>query len=245
MSSVARLVSETVEEEGLRPVQEYLPFVKKIAMRMARRLPSHIELDDLISAGLVGLMEAEKRYDVSRAINFEKFAEFRIKGAILDELRRRDLMARDARLESKNIESAINSITNDLGRQPEEEEIAQYLNISVDDLRIKMEKLTPVRVVSLGDVLPTTLPADNNNPFDNTLQNEMIERLQKAIAKLPTRQQQVLNLYYQEDLTLKEIGTVLEVTESRICQIMSEATIRLRSMLNPGAKTKSAPKKRK
>ena len=153
MASVLR--SYDGEREGnLRPIEEYLPFVKRVAQRLARRLPSHIALEDLISAGVVGLLEAMSRYDSSRVTDFEKFAEFRVKGAILDDLRRRDLMARDARLESKNIENAVQDLTKELSREPEEEELAEKLDLSVPDLRKKLEKLTPVRVVSFTDVYP-------------------------------------------------------------------------------------------
>jgi len=223
--------------QGLAPIEEYLPFVKRVAQRLARRLPSHIALEDLVSAGVVGLLEAMNRYDSSRVTNFEKFAEFRVKGAILDELRRRDLMARDARIESKNIENTIGELTRELSREPEEEELAERLDISVDTLRTKLEKLTPVRVVSFTDVYPMNMPSESASPFDEFAKRELLEQMATAITKLGERHQQVLQLYYHEDLTLKEIGRVLEVTESRVCQILSEATLRLRAILNPeGAK---------
>ena len=245
MASVLR--SYDGERAGsVRPIEEYLPFVKRVAQRLARRLPSHIALEDLISAGVVGLLEALNRYDTSRQIDFEKFAEFRVKGAILDELRRRDLMARDARLESKNIENAVQDLTKELSREPEEEELADRLELSVPDLRKKLEKLTPVRVVSFTDVYPMNTPADDASPFDEYAKKQKIEQLAKAIGKLGERHQQVLQLYYQEDLTLKDIGYVLSVTESRVCQILSEATLRLRAMLNPeGARQDKEKKRRK
>jgi RNA polymerase sigma factor for flagellar operon FliA len=230
--------------QGLAPIEEYLPFVKRVAQRLARRLPSHIALEDLVSAGVVGLLEAMNRYDSSRVTNFEKFAEFRVKGAILDELRRRDLMARDARIESKNIESAIGELTRELSRDPEEEEIAERLDISVETLRTKLEKLTPVRVVSFTDVYPMNMPSESASPFDEFAKKELLEQMAHAITKLGERHQQVLQLYYHEDLTLKEIGRVLDVTESRVCQILSEATLRLRAILNPEAAKKDRKKRK-
>jgi len=242
MSSAAAVQSGGVGVEqgdrGLLPVQEYLPFVKKVAMRMAKRLPSHVAFEDLVSAGVVGLIEAMNRYDPEKVSEFEKYAEFRVKGAILDELRRRDLMARDARLESKNLEAVIDGLTQEYGRSPEEEEIAERLDLSVDELRTKLEKLTPVRVLSFTDVFPASAPSDEPNPFELFAQQELLEHLAKAITKLSERHQLVLQLYYKEDLTLKEIGVVLDVTESRVCQIMSEATHRLRAILQPEYKSK-------
>ena len=231
MTSAVKGLEGPKKEEGLRPVTDYLPFVRRIAQRLARRLPSHVVLEDLISAGVVGLLEAMERYDTTRVTEFEKFAEFRVKGAILDELRRRDLMARDARLEAKNIEKAVQELTKELSREPEEEELAERLSLTVEELRTKLEKLTPVRVVSFTDLYPSNAPAEDADPFDDYAKKEMLERLAEAIAKLGQRHQQVLQLYYKEDLTLKEIGKVLSVTESRVCQILSEATLRLRALL--------------
>ena len=221
-------------EDGLKPVAEYLPFVKKVAHRLARRLPSHVGLEDLIGAGVVGLMEAMNRYDSSRMSGFEKFAEFRVKGAILDELRRRDMMARDARLESKGLQKTIGELSQEYGRQPEEEEIAEYMGVSIEDYRSKLEKLTPVRVVSFTDVFPSNAPDSDDNPFEEFAKKELVQSLATAIERLSERQQQVLQLYYIEELTLKEVGHVLSVTESRVCQILSEATARLRSIMKVG-----------
>ena len=209
----------------------HLPFVKRIAQRFARRLPSHIRLEDLVSAGVIGLLEAMKRYDEQRNPDFHSYAEFRVKGAILDELRRRDLMARDARIEAKLIEETITKLTAEVGREPEEEEIAEKLEITVEDLRAKLGKIIPVRVMSLQDVASGEVPRQESNPHEHAEHNELILRLSHAISKLGERHQQVLHLYYQEELTLKEIGQVLKVTESRVCQIVSEATLRLRALM--------------
>ena len=166
-------------EQGMRiaSVQEYLPFVKKVAMRMAKRLPSHVAFEDLMSAGVVGLIEAMNRYDPDKVSEFEKYAEFRVRGHP-NKLRRRDLMARDARLESKNLEAVIDG--KEYGRSPEEEEIAERLDLSVDELRTKLEKLTPVRVLSFTDVFPASAPSDEPNPFDLFAQQELLEHLAKA-----------------------------------------------------------------
>jgi RNA polymerase sigma factor FliA len=209
----------------------YLPFVRRVVLRLARRLPSHVRVEDLMGAGIVGLLEAMERYDPSRATDFEAFAEFRVKGALLDELRRRDLMARDARLASKQIEEAIGVLAQRLGREPEEPEIAQQLGLSVGELRLRLEKLTPVHVFSFDETDDAAFVSSEENPFEATARHELIGRLANAITRLSERQQQVLQLYYREDLTMREIGVVLEVTESRVCQILTEATLKLRAAL--------------
>jgi len=216
-----------------------------VAQRVARRLPSHVALDDLLSAGVVGLLESMERYDPERVTDFETYAEFRVKGAIIDELRRRDLMARDARLKAKQIEEVIRRLRQELGREPEEHEIAKRLDISAEELRTKLQKLTPVRVVSLSDLQPNRGAVENRTPFDDVARSELLMRLEQAIARLSERHQQVLQLYYKEELTLREIGEVLSVTESRVCQIVSEATVRLRSLLGAKVETRKPAKKRR
>ena len=208
-----------------------MPFVKRIVSRLARRLPSHVQTDDLISAGVVGLLEAMERFDAARVTEFETYAEFRIKGAVLDELRKRDIMARDARLAAKEFERAVVSLTRELNREPEETEIAERLGMSIDELRAKLERLTPVRVVSLEDVYAVEVSDAVEGPFEQAAREELVARLKDAMDMLGERHRQVLHLYYREDLTLKEIGIVLEVTESRVCQLVSEATLRLRALL--------------
>lgn len=231
------------ERAGLAPVASYLPFVKRIVMRLARRLPSHVQVDDLVSAGVVGLLEAMDRYNPTRVTEFETYAEFRIKGAVLDELRKRDIMARDARLAAKQLERVIVDLTRELNREPEEEEIAARLDITVDELRSKLERLTPVRVVSLEDVYAVDIGPHEESPFEHAARGELMLRLKQAMGALGERHRQVLHLYYREDLTLKEIGLVLGVTESRVCQLVSEATLRLRALL--GAEQGEAPSRSK
>ena len=222
---------ESTPRPGLKPAASYLPFVRRVVLRMARRLPSHVRVEDLMGAGFVGLLEAMERYDPRRVTDFETFAEFRVKGALLDELRRRDLMARDARLAANQFEHAVAALARELGREPEEVEIAEHFGLPVEELRQRLERLTPVQVVSLDDATDAAFPSLTESPFDATARQEMLERLVIAISKLGERHQQVLQLYYREDLTLREIGLVLEVTESRVCQILTEATLRLRVLL--------------
>jgi RNA polymerase sigma factor for flagellar operon FliA len=218
---------------------DYLDFVRKVATRMARHLPQHVALDDLIGAGTLGLIDAMDRYDPSKSERFETFAEFRIKGAILDELRRYDLMARNARLTAKRIARKGQELTAGLGRPPTEQELAAALEMSLADFRKLVDRVGNVRVLSLDDL--TSAPEANGRhlelaaggvgPEDEASMSELRSRLHRAVAGLPERQQMILEMYYQREMTLKEIGLQVGVTESRVCQIMGEATGRLRAAM--------------
>lgn len=218
----------------------YLNFVRKIAGRMARNLPTHVSLDDLIGAGILGLIDAMDRYDPAKSERFETFAEFRVKGAILDELRRYDMMARNARLTSKRIARKVQELTAVLGRPPIDVEVAKALELGVEEFRTLVNRVGNVRVLSLDD-----LSADHDSANERTFQlsapglapdevsslRELQDHLQKAISGLPERQQRILDMYYRREMTLKQIGVEVGVTESRVCQIMGEATNKLRNML--------------
>lgn len=222
----------------------HLAFVRRLATRMARNLPAHVCLDDLIGAGTLGLLDAVDRYDPSKADRFETFAEFRIKGAILDELRRYDLMARNARLTLKRLTRAQQELTARLGRPPEEDEIAESMQLRVAEYRKLVARVGNVRLLSLDEL---SSPGDDTGGRGLQLQakvpgpeelasiHESHDRLHGAIAELPARQQMILEMYYQREMTLKEIGREVGVTESRVCQIMGEATGKLRKLLQRDA----------
>lgn len=212
------------------PIQ-FLPMVQRVARRLVRRLPQHIELDDLMSAGVVGLMEAMQRYDPTRATLFGRYAEFRVRGAMLDELRRRDLMARDARTEAKQIARASESLRQMHGTLPEEEQIAVYLGVAVEVLRERLQRLAPVQVMSLED-------HDGGDPrsmglcaFEIVSEEQRKNQVVEALQQLSKREQQIFQLYYQEELTLREIGQVLGVSESRVSQMMTKATLQIRGII--------------
>jgi RNA polymerase sigma factor for flagellar operon FliA len=220
---------------------KYLNFVRRIATRMARNLPSHVSLDDLIGAGTLGLIDAIERYDPKKAERFESFAEFRVKGAILDELRRYDLMARNARLTSKRMARKAQELTARLGRPPNDVEVAKGMEMTVQDYRKLVNRIGNVRVLSLDDLSSGgdskndrvfELSSGGVGPDEATSIRELQTRLHEAILDLPKRQQMIIEMYYQRDMTLKEIGLHVGVTESRVCQIMGEATSKLRAMLN-------------
>lgn len=226
---------------AIGPIEQYVPLVRRVAARLARRLPSHVRFEDLVGAGLVGLMQATQRFDEARMTkSFEAFAEFRIKGAIYDELRRRDLMSRDARIDAKKLEKTIAELGQQLGRPATDEEVAKATGRTLEELHTAYGKLAPVQVVSTDDTMAWDVE-NGPSPFDAADKKEQREALMRNIKKLPERHQQVLQLYYVEELTLKQIGEVIEVTESRACQLIGEITVKLRALMG----VEAAGKKRK
>jgi RNA polymerase sigma factor for flagellar operon FliA len=216
-------------------VTQYIHCVDKVARRLARKLPRHVDVDDLRSAGMLGLIEAAERFDATRGEKFETFAEFRIRGAMLDDLRSRDSLSRDMRRVCSELRDATASLANQIGRAPSEVELASHLGVSVEEVRARQAKLTGWSVVGWDDAGPAFLEhtADDHapDPCEVTAQRELFAQMIGHIETLPEKMQQVLALYYCEDLNLKEIGHVLGVTESRVCQIHGEATKRLRGLL--------------
>ena len=214
---------------------KFFPYIEKVARRLARRLPAHVEIDDLISSGVIGLMEAAERFDPKRVDRFEAFAEFRIRGAMLDDLRSRDTLSRDMRRLSNELREATRKLEAQLGRTPDQQEIAASLGVEVEELYARQQKLSGSSVVGIDDAGPDFLErtGDDNapDPFEITSHRETLARLVAGIDDLPEKMQQVLSLYYCENLNLKEIGNVLGVTESRVCQIHGEATKKLRETL--------------
>ena len=216
-------------------VTRHLACVDRVVRRLARRLPRHIDQDDMRSAGMIGLIEAAERFDPSRNDNFEAFAEFRIRGAILDELRSRDSLSRDMRRVCSELRDASAKLANQIGHNPTEADLAKHLGLSVTEVRERQAKLSGWAVVGWDDAGPGFLERTRDDqaldPWEETAHRQLHARVMENIGKLPERMQQVLALYYSEDLNLREIGQVLGVTESRVCQIHSEATRRLRRLL--------------
>jgi RNA polymerase sigma factor for flagellar operon FliA len=213
-------------------VTRYYDCVEKVAKRLVRRLPRSTELADLMSAGALGLIEAATRYDPSRGDSFEAFAQLRIKGAMLDDIPVRDSMSRDMRRSWKAFGGAASRLTQQLGRKPTEEELADEVGVSLENLRRRRNQLAGAQVIGLEDagvdVLERTADLNAADPQELASRRELVDRLSQNIAALPKRMQQVLSLYYRESLSLKEIGAVLGVTECRVCQIHREAARRLR-----------------
>lgn len=229
-------------EQKTRLIVEYAPLIKFIAQKIALRLPSNIELDDLISSGVIGLMDAIDKYDPTRDNKFKTYAEFRIRGAILDELRAQDWVPRSVRDKSKRLDRMVAKLEAELGRSPNEREVAQGLEISLEEYHSLVNQVKPVSVLSVDDQSSyANLDKKNiinildGSKLNNPLAQLNVKKVQKMIAKciegLPERQRLVLSLYYYEDLNLKEIGKVLRVTESRISQLHAQAVTRLKNKL--------------
>jgi RNA polymerase sigma factor for flagellar operon FliA len=220
---------------------EQLPQVKYIARRIHERLPQHVSFDDLVHAGIVGLIDAMHKYDAGKNVRFASYAKFRIRGAILDSLREMDWSPRDLRRKARRLETTMQKLQTELGHSATEPELAEAMGMTLEEFQhlldeirglevgsLQIESLEDGRETDLGETLPG--PADQD-PLSLCLEGERKQILADAIAQLPEREQQVLALYYQEELTMKEVGAVLGVGESRVSQIHSVAVARLRAAL--------------
>ncbi len=223
-------------------LEEYIPLVKYVAGRLALSLPHNVETGDLESFGFFGLLDAMEKYDQLRNIKFETYASTRIRGAIIDGLRSMDWVPRSTRSKARSLKTQIYRLTNELGRNPEDSEIAAALDVSPERYYELLNEVRGTTLFSLDEAVTTDSQNDNLKLLDlvidkdishdeRLLQNEIVEELSGAIEKLSEREQLVLALYYYEELTLKEIGHVLDVSESRVSQIHTKAILTLRSML--------------
>lgn len=221
---------------------EYAPLIRFIAQKIAVRLPSNIEFDDLVSSGVIGLMDAIDKYDPSRDNKFKTYAEFRIRGAILDELRAQDWVPRSVREKAKQLEKAHVRLEQQLGRAPTEDELTKELNISKDEYYELLNQVKSVSILSLDEagsfnssdrksILSLLESCKIPSPIAQLNLKAVKEIVTKAIESLPEKQRLVLSLYYYEDLNLKEIGEVLEVTESRVSQLHTQAILWLKRKL--------------
>ncbi|MCB0411532.1 MAG: FliA/WhiG family RNA polymerase sigma factor [Bdellovibrionales bacterium] len=224
-------------------IMEYAPLIKFIAQKISARLPSNIELDDLISSGVIGLMDAIEKYDPTRDNKFKTYAEFRIRGSILDELRAQDWVPRSVRDKSKMLDRTIMNLEAEFGRSPTDEEVCDKLSLSLSEFHDLINQVRPVSVLSIDDaatfsnvdkksILNILEGTTCNNPFNQLNLKSVKDIVAKAIEELPERQRLVLSLYYYEDLNLKEIGKILRVTESRVSQLHAQAIARLRAKLS-------------
>ena len=230
------------EEERQRLLTEQLPQVRYIARRIHERLPRHVPLEDLVHAGVVGLIDALQKFDRGKHVQFGSYAKFRIRGAILDSLREMDWSPRDLRRQSRRMEEAHNKLRAQLGRNPSEPELAKELEITLPELQKLLGEINSLEVGSLRFISPDDgkeedlcefLPSGaDDNPLLQCLQSEMKDLLSRAISELPDKERQVLSLYYFEELTMKEVGMTLGVGESRVSQIHSMAVMRLRARMS-------------
>ncbi len=227
-----------------RLVIAYSPLVKYVAGRMASGLPAHVEESDLISYGLVGLISAIQRFEPERDIKFETYAITRIKGAIIDELRSLDWVPRSVRARAREIERTNSKLEHRLQRAPTDEEMAAELQLTVDDFQDALLQISNSSVAALDELWTVSDASGDQVSLLDTLQDpdaldpalvmdatDLKDRVSDAIARLPEREKLVVALYYYENLTLREIGEVLGVTESRVSQLHTKAVLRLRSRL--------------
>jgi RNA polymerase sigma factor for flagellar operon FliA len=216
-------------------LEQYLPLVRRQALDLKARLPASVDLDDLIQAGSIGLLDALTRYDLSQGASFGTFATQRIRGAMIDELRSRDWVPRSVRRNARSLEAAVRRLEQALGRPPEEREIAYELDMSLaayQQLLLDSNGSQLLPIDELGEEeMGAVSDSSSNHPFAELVQERNRERLMAAIDALPEREKMLLGLYYQEKLNLKEVGAVLGVSESRVCQLHSQAVARLRGML--------------
>jgi len=220
----------------------YTPLIKYIAARLAARLPAQVSLDDLISCGTIGLIDAINKFDVSKNVQFKTYAEFRVKGAMLDELRALDWVPRSVRRKTTDLERAYADIEKQMGRPATDEEVAKTMGLALDDFYKLLDETKSVTFMDIeflrqktteanDPTLSETFAMDDRDPFTAINLSQIREIIAKAISDLPDKEKLTVSLYYQEELTMKEIGEVLGYTESRISQMHSKAMFRLRAKL--------------
>lgn len=220
-------------------VEDYADLVKRIAQHMVARMPSSVQVDDLIQSGMIGLLEASKKYDASRGASFETYAGIRIRGAIVDEIRKGDWVPRSVHRNSRRISDAIHQLEAALGRDPKDNEVAEAMGVDIEEYYVMSRDAMSGRLFSVDESFDNEESSivDNSHstafvePHDDVQQQELKTSLTHAIDNLPEREKLVLSLYYDEELNLKEIGHILGVSESRVSQIHSQAALRLRSKL--------------
>ncbi len=238
MSNLATYI--TVQDQRYDElVMRHATLVKRIAYHLLNRLPPNVQADDLIQAGMIGLLEASRNYDPAQGASFETYAGIRIRGAMLDEIRRSDWTPRSVHRKARMVADAMREIEHREGRDARDSEVAEALDITLDDYHQILQDASGCRVFSMeeltavGEVPPESIRGcDHIGPFEGFQQDAFRQALSKAIASLPERERLVISMYYSEELNLREIGQVLGVSESRVCQIHSQATLRLRSRLS-------------
>ena len=217
-------------------VLQHAPLVKRIAYHLMGRLPDTVQIDDLIQSGMLGLLEAVKNYDAGQGASFETYAGIRIRGAMLDELRRADWTPRSVHKKARMVAEAIREIENQVGRDAKDSEVASHMGIELEEYRHILQDTASCKTFSVEELIQgeDSVIDDihtNYQPEEQLIQQNFQQALAKAIAELPERERLVVSLYYDEELNLREIGLVLEVSESRVSQICSQAMLRLRARL--------------
>ena len=229
------------DDERERTIEEFIPIIKHLAYKVCRGFEEGTVIEDLISAGIIGLLEAMEKYDASRGIKLNTFAYMRIRGAMIDELRSKDWFPRRARSKAKKIGEVVRKLENKLGRYPTEEEVAQELNIDLEDYLTMLKDYGNLSIVSIEDLSESSgedkdsiiryIVDESDNPEQYAQFAEMERILAQELERIPERQKLVLTLYYHEDMNMKEIAKTLGITEARVCQIHAQALISLRATM--------------
>jgi RNA polymerase sigma factor for flagellar operon FliA len=223
-------------------VGRYAPLVKRIAHHMVARMPSSVQLEDLLQAGMIGLLEAARNYDAGKGASFETYAGIRIRGAMIDDVRKGDWAPRSVHRNARRVADAIKAVESVLGRDASDQEVASHLQVDLEDYYAMLQDSAGSRLFSFDDLGKTAgeddsgggserIAGDSPDPGDEIQEANLRQQLAREISQLPERERLVLSLYYDEELNLKEIGLVLGVSESRVSQIHSQAALRLRSRL--------------
>lgn len=225
-----------LEQEEL--IKAYIPLVKRVVHRVAGRMPKGVDLKEMLNSGLIGLVDAFEKFDPSQDTSFTTYAQFRIRGAILDSLRTQDWLPRSARARAHRIQKAYQAVEHKLGRSATDEEVAEELGIDLDDFQKQLGEVSNTVMYSFeemgfghGDERFAHGPQDDS-PADQMMAKERISILARALERLSYKERLVITLHFYEELSLKEIGDILELTESRISQVRTKALIRLKNCLN-------------
>ena len=219
-------------------IEQHADLVKRIAHHMMGRMPASVAVDDLIQSGMIGLIDASKKFDQSKGASFETYAGIRIRGAMIDELRKGEWAPRSVHRNARAIQEAIQAVENKTGRDATDREVADQLGIDIAEYHAMLQDSMATKLFSIDEMVSPdeqiekgAMDLDHENPYEGMQKDALRQQLANAITELPEREQLVLSLYYDEELNLKEIGAVIGVSESRICQIHSQAMQRLRAKL--------------
>jgi len=230
------------KQERDQLILKYAPLVKNVVGRLTFRLPiDAADREELINVGIIGLMEALEKFDNTRNVQFETYARFRIRGAVLDELRARDWVPRSVRCKDNKLEKAFHALKKSLGRLPAEEEVASYLGITLEQYYKLLDDVKSIPLISQEDLTQDYIEAHSmaniiesnrgSNPLELFVGKEIRDHLKDTIDFLPEKEKFVISLYYYDEMTMKEIGAILNLTESRVCQLHTQAILHLRSTL--------------
>ncbi len=237
MTAATTLYTEAQKDQRDQRIIENIGLVKRIAYHLVSRLPSHVQVDDLIQSGMVGLIEAAKNYDPSLGASFETYAGIRVRGAMLDDVRHADWSPRSLHRKMRQVRQVIHEIENETGRDAKDQEIAERLDISLDDYYAIRRDSSNAQIFSLDQTeddpgQESRIKSSQSEPLELLQASSFKKNLAEVITTLTEREQMVMSLYYNEELNLKEIGLVLEISESRVCQIHSQALKNIRSKMS-------------